>query len=123
MAALWEKSKRTLTLHDLHSQSHLASFDLFRYDPFGSGIEKTIFSADLKITASLRAPAGTILEKFGLGKERATGNEVAFLDVKTGQIICTLKRAYFDEYWLSDSGHYAVTRKKRELRVFHIVEI
>ncbi len=122
VAALWEKSKRTLTLHDLHSQSHLLSFDPFRHDILGSGIAKTVFSADIKVTASLRIPARVVLAKFGLGKVKSTDNELAVMNTETGQIICTLKGAHFDEYWLSTSGQYIVTRKKGELRVFQVLE-
>ncbi len=121
VAALWAKSKRTLTLHDLHSQSHLISFDLFRHDTFGPGIAKTVFSADLKVTASLRTPARAVLVKFGLGTESSTDNELAIMNTKTSQEICTLKGAHFDEYWLSNSGQYVVTRKKGELRIFRLL--
>ena len=122
MAALWEKSKRTLNLHDVHSQSHLLSFDLFRCDIFGSSIVKAVFSTDLKVTASLRIPARAVLVKLGLGKERSIDNELASMNIKTSQKTCTLKGAYFDEYWLSNSGQYIVTRKKGELRVFQLLE-
>ena len=122
VVAVWEESKRTLTLHDLHSQSHSLSFDLFGHDTFGAGIEKTVFSADLKVTASLRTPARAVLVKFGLGKESSTDNELAIIKMETSQKICTLKGAYFDNYWLSNSGQYIVTRKKGELRVFRLLE-
>ena len=122
VVALWEKSKRTLTLHDLHSQSQLLSFKLVRHDISGPDFGKTVFSADLKVTASLIVPARTVLVKFGLGKERSTDNELAIINMKTKQKTCTLKGGYFDKYWLSNSGQYIVTRKKGELRVFRLLE-
>ena len=136
VAALWEKSKRRLILHDLHSRSNLASFNLFIDEIFGcSSIEKVIFSADLKVAgaASLgrKNPSSKAASSFlSKKKKTSTDGEVVFTDVKTGKVTCTLKggggaaaaaAADFDEYWLSHSGRCVVTRKKRELRLYSLL--
>lgn len=118
VAALWEKSKRTLILHDLHSRTQQASIDLFPSESFDLEIEKTIFSANLKFAATLQNPARAILGKFGLGKVKSIDNEVVCVDVKNGKVVCSLAAGKFDEYWLSNSGQYIAMRKKRELRIF-----
>lgn len=120
VAGLWEKSKRALVLHDLHSQNHLASFDLSCLDAFGSGMKNYIFSGNLEFAASCRSPASAIFGKLKRREKKIPDNLIAFANVKTNQVICTLKGVLQDHYWLSESGQYVVVRKKCELRVFDL---
>ncbi len=122
VAGLWEKSKRALVLHDLHSQSHLVSFDLSCLDAFSSGFQNAIFSDNLGLAASRRSPARAILGKFKRREEKTSDNLVVFANVKTNEVICTLEGVFFDQYWLSNSGQYVVVREKREIRVFRLWE-
>ena len=122
VAALWERSKRALVLHDLRSRDLLASFDLSCIDGFGFSMKNTIFSGNLEIAASYNSPGNKIVEKFKKGKAKTADNLIAFTNVKTNQAICTLKDVLLDHSWLSESGQYVLLRKKKEVRVFQIRE-
>ena len=121
VAGVWGKSKRTLILHDLYSQSHLSLLELSCLDAFGYGMKDTIFSDDLILAASRTSPANTILRKLKRGENKTSDSLVIFANVKTNQVICTLE-GVFNHYWLSRSGQYAVLRKKKELRLLQLSE-
>lgn len=121
VAGVWRKSKRTLTLHDLYSQSHLVSLELSCLNAFGHDMKNTIFSDNLILTASCTSPANTIVRKLKRAENKTSDSLVIFANVKTNQVICTLE-GVFNHYWLSRSGQYAVLRKKKELRLFQLSE-
>lgn len=121
VAGVWGKSKQALALHDLHSQSHLASIDLSCLDAFNSGITNAIFSGNLEFAASHGSPGIAVLRKFKRG-EKTSANVITLANTKTNQVICVLECIFFDQYWLSNSGQYAILRKKEELTVFRLLE-
>lgn len=121
VAGVWGQSKPALALHDLHSQSHLASIDLSCLDAFNSGITNAIFSGNLGFAASHKGPGSAILRKFKWG-EKTSANLITLANTKGNQVICVLECIFFDHYWLSNSGQYALLRKKEELRVFRLLE-
>ena len=118
VAGLWEKSTRTLVVNDLHTQKHLASFNLSCFDGLGSDLNNTIFSGNLEFAACRRNSTSAILKLIQTGKERISDNSIDLVDVRTNQVKSTLKGVLFDQYWLSNSGHYVVLRKKDELKLF-----
>lgn len=118
VAALWERSKRTLVLHDLHTQKHSTSFHLSLVDALGSDPGNPIFSGNLESAAYCSSPASAILRTMKRGKKMTSDSVIVLADVRTNEAKSTLKGILFDHYWLSKSGQYVVTRKKKELKLY-----
>ncbi|KAL8673355.1 MAG: hypothetical protein Q9168_002234 [Polycauliona sp. 1 TL-2023] len=123
VAGLWEKSKRSLVLHDLYSRNHLASIDLSCFDALGSGMKNTIFSGNLQFAASRRgSSARGLLGKFQKESEGIRGSLVVCANVKTNRAIHKITDMSIEHYSLSDSGKYLVVRQKKELVVVRLWE-
>ena len=122
VAIVWDPFTCTFVRYDLSSPKIGTALGLSSLETLIAPTKNLIFSGNLKLAASYGSPTGAIfLRKFmRSGDKKISDSLVAVADVETNKVICVLQCSALDHCWLSDSGEYAVMRKKKELRVFQV---